>query len=124
MQITHRIALTALVLAALVMAPLADAKSPPKKKYQCTISGLIYGDLFITGKSSYKFGLDGKYKKGTYTAKGKVKSGTYKGQSKIRFKTGRLKKHKGRWFKSTAGQYEIALAPPGRTFENIACDSR
>ena len=124
MKISRRIALLALVLAALAPAPLAEAKSPPKGKYQCTISGIIYGDLFITGKKTYKFGLDGKYKKGKYRAKGKVGSGTYKGQSKISFRTGRLKKHNGRWFRSTSGQYEIALKNPESGFESIYCDRR
>ena len=120
MQISPRIGLIAVLALGLVAAPLAEAKSPPKDKYQCSISGVgFYGNLFITGKKTYKFGLDGKYKKGTYSAKGKVASGTYKGQYKIRFRTGRLKGHRGRWTR-----YQIALIPPGRSFENIYCARR
>jgi hypothetical protein len=122
MKITWGVALIATIIG-LVAASFAEAKSPPKGKYQCTISSsIIYGDLFITGKSTYKFGLDGKYKKGTYKAKGKLTSGNYKGQPKISFKTGRLKKHNGRWFKATSGRYEIALKNPKSGFESIYCD--
>jgi hypothetical protein len=98
------------------------ALTPIRPKHCATAGTDLWRDPYFA--PTYKFGLDGKYKKGKFKAKGKVASGTYKGQYKISFTTGRLKKHKGRWFKSTSGQYEIALKNPNSGYESIYCDRR
>lgn len=115
------IAATAIAaLATLAGTSLAAAKSPPAGKYECTISGILFGDITITGATTYT--RNGK--KGTYVAGKKVirwKDKTVPGYT-IAFKTGSLKGYKGRWYRSKTGINEIALKNPLNGFESIYCD--
>ena len=104
----------ALCVAALAAAPVAAlAKSPPSGTYECTIGGsTLFGTLYITGAKTYRYDAgDGKGKPGKYTASG----------LKLSFKTGPLKKMKGRWQKTNQGP-EVALRNPRDDFESIYCD--
>ena len=104
----------ALSVAALAAVPVAAlAKSPPTGKYECTIGGsTLFGTLYITGSKTYRYDAgDGKGKPGRYTASG----------LKLSFKTGPLKKMKGRWQKTNQGP-EVALRNPRDNFESIYCD--
>ena len=105
---------------ALAVVPAAFAKSPPKAKYECTIGGILFADITITGATTYT--RSGK--KGTYAAGTKLlhwKDKTVPGYT-IVFKTGPLKGYKGRWYASKGGVHEIALRNPIDGFESIYCD--
>ena len=105
----------ALVLAvsALAFVPAALGSSPPKGKYSCTIGGsTLFGTLYITGSKAYRYDAsDGRGKPGKFTSSGK----------KLTFRTGPLKKMKGRWIKTQQGP-EVALRNPRDNFESIYCD--
>ena len=107
-------------LATLAATPFAAAKSPPVGKYGCTISGTFFGNLTITGGTTYT--RNGK--KGTYVAGKKLirwKDKTVPGYT-IVFKTGSFKGYKGRWYGSKTTS-EIALKNPLNGFESIYCDN-
>ncbi len=96
----------------------AHAKAPPKGLYECTIGGTLFGDVTITGATTYKrFG-----KTGTFSAKGtRVREGGVRAY-KISFTKGPFKGFRGDWRKTTDGKYEIALRNPRDDFESIYCD--
>jgi hypothetical protein len=109
----------------LALPAAADAKAPPKGKYECTISGMLFGKLAIKGGSKYtRHG-----KKGKYSARGGMRTfpDGVQGWS-IKFKSGSLKGFKGRWYKAKdgtpEGTYEIALENPLNDFESIYCVRR
>lgn len=114
MRLPARFASLACVIA--VLAPAAaQAKAPPKGKYDCTIGeGTLFGVLAI--KKGGKYSHRGS--KGTFKHKGR----------KLSFKGGTLNKMKGRWYKANdgtpKGTYEIALKNPGSGFESIYCGKR
>jgi hypothetical protein len=107
----------------LLPAPVAQAKAPPKGKYDCTIgNGILFGTLNIKSKSNYKH----RGKKGSYThgAKKKTFSDGKKGWT-LKFKGGTLDGMRGRWYPTpTSGSvtHEIALRNPIDDFESIYCD--
>lgn len=106
-------------LLALLLAPPALAKSPPKGKYGCTIGGLLFGDLKITGSDTYKrYGNNGTYSAG----RRKINFDDGFAGYKIKFKTGPFEDFKGRWYKADSGTAEIALQNPEDGFESIYCD--
>ena len=111
------------LLATAMLAPAAQAKSPPKGTYECTIgfSNQLFGSIKVKAGGKYKYSRFGKT--GTFkTGKTKKKfSGETKGYP-ISFKGGGLNKFKGFWFTSTTGTHEIALHRPGSDFINIYCD--
>lgn len=107
-------------MAALIAVPAAFAKSPPKAKYECTIGNILFGDIQITGATTYtRYGKKGTYAAGTKLTRWKDK--TVPGYT-IVFKTGPLKNYKGRWYTSKGGVHEIALRNPIDNFESIYCD--
>ena len=95
-------------LAGLSLAgPQAAAKSPPKAKYDCVISGLLFGTLTIKGGERYAH----RGAKDTFNAGSKRVTfpDTLKGW-RLKFKGGSLGGFKGRWYRtSTPGVSEIAL---------------
>ncbi len=117
------LALTACLAAAVVAAPAAQAKNPPKGKYECVIgsSSLLFGDIKILSGRKYRYSRSKKV--GTFTAGKKMRtfSGGTRGYT-IRFKGGGLNKYKGYWFTSTTGTHEIALENPRSGFVSIYCD--
>jgi len=122
-----RIRLVALVaVAALLLVPItpAQAKPPPKGKYECVIGSgsTLFGNIKILGGGQYKYSRFGK--KGTFKAGKKKRSfsgGNVSGYS-IRFIGGGLNKYKGYWFTSSTGTHEIALENPRDGFVSIYCD--
>jgi hypothetical protein len=118
MMIRTRI-LVAGLCALLALPATAEAKAPPKGKYECTISGILFGNLIIKSASTYK--RNGKT--GKYTARGgkRTFADGVKGWP-IKFKTGSFRGFKGRWHKGNDGTYEIALENPLDDFESIYCD--
>ena len=99
---------------------MAAAKSPPAGKYECTISGTWFGELRMTGATTYtRNGKKGMFVAGTKLLRWKDK--TVPGYT-IEFKTGSLKGFKGRWYRSNTGINEIALRNPLNGFESIYCD--
>ena len=116
--------LSAVVLAALavvfLLAPASVAKSPPKGKYGCTLSGVgFFGTVKIVDGNTYKRnGKTGSYKAGDQ------KITFHDGWQgwKLKFKTGSFKGFQGRWYKSDTGEAEIALEnPEDKGFESIYC---
>jgi hypothetical protein len=108
------------VLATLAGTSVAAAKSPPAGKYECTISGTWFGELRMTGATTYtRNGKKGMFVAGTKLLRWKDK--TVPGYT-IEFKTGSLKGFKGRWYRSNTGINEIALRNPLNGFESIYCD--
>lgn len=110
---------------ALLMPAGAQAKAPPKGKYDCTIGGsTLFGTLTIKkgGKYTHR-GSKGTFKHGKRT----TFADGIKGY-KLSFKGGTLNKIKGRWYKATdgtpKGTYEIALKNRGSGFESIYCSKR
>lgn len=108
----------------LLVPPLALAKSPPKKTYDCVIGSTLFGVLKVTSTSRYTHrGKAGAYKAGAK----RVKFSDGRSGYTLRFTSGPLKGMEGRWYKgSDHGRtvYEIALQNPVDGFENIYCDSR
>jgi uncharacterized low-complexity protein len=112
---------TCVVTAAMlfVLPASASAKSPPKGKYECVISGSYFGEVVIKSSSKYRRnGKTGSYKAGANKIKFKEGFSGYR----LTFKTGGFKGFKGRWHKTTDGKYEIALKNPINNFESIYCD--
>ena len=112
------------LLATAMLAPAAQAKSPPKGTYECTIgfSNQLFGSIKIRAGGKYRYSRFGKT--GTFKA-GKTKrkfSGGRLSAYPISFKGGGLNRFKGYWFTSTTGTHEIALARPGSSYQNIYCD--
>jgi hypothetical protein len=109
-----------------LLAPAgADAKAPPKGKYDCTIGGsTLFGTLTIKkgGKFSHN-GTKGTFKHGKRTTFPRGLKGY-----KLKFKGGTLNKMKGRWYKTVdgtpKGNYEIALENPSDGFISIYCNRR
>jgi hypothetical protein len=101
--------------AALVPVATAEAKAPPNGRYACTISGNLFGTLYITGAAKYRYdAYDGRGKPGRFASSGR----------KLTFKTGPLKKMKGRWYIAKGNGRsipEIALRNPRDNFESIYC---
>lgn len=125
MRLTSRLALLA-IAALLAPASIADAKPPPRGKYDCTIGGsTLFGTLTIKSSSRYTHGGE----KGRYTH-GRDKTTFSDGISgwKLRFKSGSLGGMRGRWYKASdgtpQGSYEIALRNPRDDFESIYCTKR
>jgi hypothetical protein len=92
-------ALAAAASLALVLGPIAEAKSPPNGLYSCTYprDGTFYADaLHIKSKTTYK--VEGR-KKGEYTTK----------RHRINFMTGGYKHLYGKWRKHEGDNYSITL---------------
>ena len=113
-------------LSLLSAAPLAaEAKAPPKGKYDCVIGTILFGTLTIKDKSHYAH----RGTKGTYTH-GSTKKTFHDGIVgwTLRFKGGDLGGMRGRWYKGNdgtpEGTYEIALRNPRDDFESIYCGKR
>jgi len=108
---------------ALTLVPGAEAKAPPKGKYECTIGGnMLFGTITIKGKKKYRYsqsGGNGRFVAGKRLRK--FSGGNVTGYS-IRFKRGGLAGYKGYWFTSSTGTHEIALANPRDGFISIYCD--
>lgn len=101
--------LLALAAVVAVCAPnVAGAATPPSGRYDCVIgsSSTLFGTLVVKGKT-YKH-------RGT---KGRL-AGTRKD---LRLKGGGLGGMRGRWYRSSTGQHEIALRNPRDDFESIYC---
>lgn len=118
----------ATVLCSVVIAGVptaAQAKSPPKGKYECVIGSatILFGDIQVKSGGKYKYSRFGKT--GTFKAGKRLRTIAGTGGTRgytISFKGGGLNKFKGYWFTSTTGTHEIALARPGSDFVNIYCD--
>lgn len=119
------IRVVALTLAAVVAGgSVAEAKSPPKGKYSCTIGSAnsLFGDITIKAGNRYKYSRFGKV--GRFDGKNKPRPLSRGVPYGIRFKSGGLNHYKGRWYKTTSGTFEIALENPRDGFESIYCDKR
>jgi hypothetical protein len=115
--------LGAVVLAGFVLAsPPATAQSPPRAKYDCVISGILFGTLTIKGGGSYTHrGTKGKFsaRSKRVTFPDKIKGW------RLKFRGGTLAGVRGRWYRtSTPGVSEIALRNPIDDFESIYCTQR
>lgn len=121
MRVALRVVLVALGLM-VVSGSLAEAKSPPRGTYSCTIgsANLLFGDIIIKGGNRYKYSRFGGV--GRFDGKNKPRPLTRGIPYGIRFKSGGLKHYKGRWYKTTSGTFEIALENPKDGFESIYCD--
>lgn len=112
------------LLVTAMLAPAAQAKSPPKGTYECVtgFSNQLFGSIKIKAGGKYRYSRFGKT--GTFKAGKSLKkfSGGRVDGYPISFKGGGLNKFKGYWFTSTTGTNEIALARPGSDYQNIYCD--
>jgi hypothetical protein len=126
MRFGRRLVPALLCAAVAVPVPFAEAKAPPRGKYDCTIGGsTLFGTLTIANGGVYRH----RGTKGTYTAKGgKVTFPDEVKGYRISFKGGSLAGVKGRWYKALdgtpEGTYEIALKNPRDDFESIYCSKR
>jgi hypothetical protein len=102
------LALTA--FAALAVAAPAAAGPPPRGLYECTIDGILFGDVTIKKDNKYlRNGVVGKF-----SVKGR----------KLSFNTGGFKGIKGRWYMATGSGPDVpqlALRNPLDDFESIYC---
>jgi hypothetical protein len=123
----RKLSLATVPVLVLGLTSTAEAKAPPKGKYDCVIgsSQQLFGSVKIQSGGKYRYTRSGKT--GTFTAGKKLRRfgdsggvGTL-GYS-IRFKGGGLNKYKGYWFTSTTGTHEIALENPKNGIESIYCD--
>lgn len=111
----------AIVIAIVASAAPAQAKAPPRGKYDCTISGNLFGVLTIKSKGRYSH----RGSSGTFRAKGgSVRFPDGIVAWRISFKGGSLGGMKGRWHRTSDGVDEIALKNPINGFESIYCDRR
>lgn len=122
---TRSLALTLLLILGFTSA--AEAKAPPKGTYDCVIgdSRQLFGSVKIKGAGKYRysrFGKTGKFTAGTKRRRFGDSGGVGTLGYSIRFKGGGLNKYKGYWFRSTTGDYEIALENPRTGIESIYCD--
>jgi hypothetical protein len=97
-------------LALLAVAAPASAGPPPRGLYECTIDGILFGDLTIKKDNKYlRNGVTGKF-----SSKGR----------NLSFNSGGFKGFKGRWYMATGSgpdTPEIALRNPIDDFESIYC---
>ena len=119
MRTLSAIGILALVLA---FAATAEAKSPPKGRYDCVIGAdsQLFGSITIKSKGAYRYSRFGK--SGTFKAGRTKKNFSGTPAYPIRFKGGGLSRYSGYWFTSKTGTHEIALAAPKSGFTNIYCD--
>jgi hypothetical protein len=115
------VALLAIVLALALPAGSAAGKAPPKGKYDCTISGFLFGVLTIKSNNKYTHrGRNGTFRAGTKRLR--FPDGIV--AWRISFQRGTLGGMKGRWHRTSDGVDEIALKNPRDNFESIYCDRR
>ncbi len=107
-----RVILAIVCVAAFAPVSVAEAKAPPKGKYDCVIgsNSILFGTLTIKGGGQYTH----RGTKGTFTSRAR----------KLSFRRGTLNRMKGRWYVSTSGRAEIALRNPRDDFESIYCTKR
>lgn len=124
----RKLSLAAALILLLGFTSTAEAKAPPKGKYDCVIGSgsLLFGSIKIQGGGKYRysrFGKSGKFVAGKKLRKfgGTASGGGALGYS-IRFRGGGLNKYKGYWFTSTTGTHEIALENPKNGVVSIYCD--
>jgi hypothetical protein len=115
------VALAAIVLALALPAGSAQGKAPPRGKYDCTISGFLFGVLTIKGNNEYTHrGTKGTFRAGVRRLR--FPDGIV--AWRISFKRGTLRGMNGRWHRTSDGVDEIALKNPRDNFESIYCDRR
>ena len=119
------IALLASLSVLFAMPLAAEAKAPPKGKYDCTIGSILFGTLTIKGGSKYSHrGTNGTF---THGKSMKTFHDGIRGWT-LKFKKGDLGGMRGRWYKGNdgtpEGTYEIALRNPRDDFESIYCGKR
>lgn len=124
----HKLTPLAVLVLLFAFAAPAQAKAPPRGKYECVIGSgsLLFGSITIKGGGKYRysrFGKTGQFRAGTTKKKfgGTASGGGAFGYS-IKFKGGGLNNYKGYWFTSTTGTHEIALKNPRDDVVSIYCD--